>query len=317
MTQLLSTDAVPPRQRVAYWQEMVCETFVQAHCASKIGASFRGRIRTGDFGPTEISRIDAGPQRINRRPVDIARLRKPRLYLCCHLAGHARYRERHMDHLLGPGEMILLDNCEPYTAEYEDPVTSVVLHIPHEVLRNRFPPLQRIVGQRLGKSGGLTRIAGEFFRSCIAQVDNLSTNQRAVAADTALDLLSGVLAEHLGEQAGNGAHQAVLLVRAKQYINTHLRNPDLDPETVATAIGISSRYLSRLFQLDGNRFGHYLLQQRIMRCRLALENPVLAGRRVSEIALDNGFNNTAHFSRVFREAVGCSPTECRAAALDR
>ena len=48
---------------------------------------------------------------------------------------------------------------------------------------------------------------------------------------------------------------------------------------------------------------------------IVLADPAQAGRRISELALDHGFNNLAHFSRVFREACGCTPSDYRAAAL--
>lgn len=312
MAHILTTDAVAPRQRVAYWQEMVCQTFVQAHCDSRIGASFRGSIRTDSFGQTEISRIDAGPQRIHRRSIDIARASKPRFYLCYHAAGHARYRERHLENVLGPGDMILLDNCEAYSAEYQEPVTSIVLHVPHEILRDRFRLPERVLGRRLDGSRGYPRIAGEFLQSCLAQAHLLSAPRRAVLADMLLNLFSSVLAEEMSEHAGLGTHQAVLLARAKQHLNAHLGDPGLGPEKLAAAMGVSVRYLSRLFQQGGLSFGRYLLQRRIEHCRLALANPALARLRISEIALDSGFNNLAHFSRVFRQALNCSPSEYRA-----
>ena len=317
MTHILTTDAVAPRQRVAYWQEMVCQTFVQAHCDSRIGESFRGSISTESFDLTELSRIDAGPQRIHRRSIDIARSSKPRYYLCYHVAGHARYSERQQESLLGPGDMILLDNCEPYTAEYHGPVSSIVLHVPHEVLRDRFRLPERAQGRRLSGSKGITRIAGEFLQSCSSQAGSLAPSQRQVMASMALNLFSNVLAEALGEGADTGTHQAILLARAKQHIDARLGDPWLNPEKIAGAMGVSVRYLSRLFQLDGTTLGRYLLQRRIERCRLALSNPGFAARHVSEIAFDHGFNNLAHFSRVFREAVGCSPTEYRAGVAKR
>ncbi|MBL6751565.1 MAG: helix-turn-helix domain-containing protein [Nevskia sp.] len=316
MADVLTTDAVAPRQRVAYWQDMVCQTFVQARCDSRIGASFRGCICTESFGETEISRVDAGPQRILRRPIDIARASKPRFYLCYHAAGHARYRERNLENVLGPGDMILLDNCEAYSAEYEEPVTSVVLHVPHAVLRDRFRLPERVLGRKLDGSRGYPRIAGEFLQSCIAQGHLLSRTQRPAISAMLLNLFTTVLAEELGEQAEVGTHQAILLARAKQYVHAHLRDPGLSLENVAGAIGVSVRYVSRLFQRDGLSFGRYLLRQRIERCRLALANPALASVRIGEIALDNGFNNFAHFSRVFRETQGCSPSEYRARAFE-
>lgn len=315
MALVLTTDAVAPRQRVAYWQEMVSETFVQAHCDSRDGEAFRASISTEVFEQTAISRIDAGPQRIHRRAVDIARACKPRFYLCYHAAGHARYRERRAESLVGPGEMILLDNCEPYMAEYQEPVTSLVLHVPHEVLRERFRQPERVLGRRLGAARGLTRVAGDFLQSCMAQAGALPAAQRPLIAGMALNLFASLLAEELGERPEVGTQQAVLLARIKQYVDAHLGEPGLDLEQVAASAGLSVRYVSRLFQLDGLSFGRYLLQQRIARCRMALANPGLRGLRVSQIALDSGFNNLAHFSRVFRESQACSPSEYRARAL--
>lgn len=317
MAHVLTTDAVAPRQRVSFWQEMVCQTFVQAHCDSRIGESFRGSICSEAFGATAVSRIEAGPQRIHRRPVDIARDCKPSFYLCYHAAGRARYRERQLESELGPGDMILLDNCEPYWAEYEEPVTSVVLHVPHEMLRDRFRIPERAMGRKLGGVRGLTRIAGEFMQSSLALAPALLPAQRAAVAHRALDLFSGVLAEAMSAHVDPGTHQRILLARIKRVVEAHLGDPELDPAQVAAMIGVSVRHVSRLFHLDGLSFGRYLLQQRIERCRVALADPTLLGRRISEIALDNGFNNLAHFSRVFREALDCSPTEYRAAASSR
>lgn len=315
MPQVLTTDVVAPRQRVAFWQEMVSQTFVQAHCDSNVGEAFRGSISTEVFDQTEISQIDAGPQRIHRRPSDIARACKPRFYLCYHAAGHARYRERHGESELGPGDMILLDNCEPYSAEYQEPVTSVVLHVSHDTLRDRFRLPERVLGRKLSGASGLPRIAGDFLQSCMRQAASLDPSQRSAVAGMALNLFTSVLADEVREHGDDGSQRAVLLARLKQYVLTHLREPGLDITQTAAAAGLSVRYVSGLFQGEGLSFGRYLLQQRIEHCRLALANPALQGLRVGQIAFDAGFNNLAHFSRVFRDGLGCTPSEYRTRAL--
>lgn len=314
MLQVVTTDAVIPRKRVAFWQEMVSQTFVQAHCDSKLGKAFRGGISTEVFATTEISRIEATQQRIDRRRSDIARACKPRFYLCYHACGHARYsdyRNGQVQTLLGPGDMILLDNCEPYAGEYEERVVSFVLQVPHELLRDRFRLPERVVGRKLDAKRGINRFAGDFLRSSLTQSDVLVAAHRPMIANMALNLFAGVLAEEAGEQTQDGTHQAILVMRIKQHILSRLGEPSLNLERVAGSMGLSVRYVSRLFQNDGLSFGRYLLQQRIERCRQDLANPLLRGRRISEIALRNGFNNLAHFSRVYRAAVGSSPSEFR------
>jgi AraC-like DNA-binding protein len=309
MSHILTTDAVAPRHRVAYWQEMVCQTFVQAHCDSRIGESFRGSICTEELDHAEISRINAARQRIRRRAVDIARSNKPRYYLCYHAAGHARYVVRGIESLVGPGQMMLLDNCESYSAEYLDAVSSVVLHVPPERLRTRFGRPEQAVGHRLDVASGVTQIAGNFLQVCLAQAATLTAAQRAMMANTALDLFAEVLAEACGSQSDLGTQQVILVARIKQHVRAHLRDPALDLQHTAAAIGVSARYLSRLLQRDGQSFGRYLLQQRVDAAQRALADRSGSGRRISEIALDCGFTNLAHFSRVFRSAHGMRISE--------
>ena len=53
------------------------------------------------------------------------------------------------------------------------------------------------------------------------------------------------------------------------------------------------------------------LPRRTEPCRLALADPKLADRSITEIALAFGFSNPAHFSRVFRSHSGVSPSAYR------
>ena len=312
MSQILTTDVVVPLKRAAFWEEMVSRAFVRALCRSPVGDAFRGSISTDAFGEMEISRVDAGRQSIERRKADIAASCKPRFYLCYQTAGVTHCRERYGENVLGLGDMILLDNCEPYTVEFEKPATMTVLHLPHEVLRDRFRLPERVVGQKLSGTRGVARLAGEFLNSCSSQADTLTAAQRSVVADLMLNLFVNMLADEVSEQTDAGTHQAVLLLRIKQHILSRLGEPDLSLQDAATSMGLSVRYVSRLFQIDGLSFGRYVLQKRIEHCGQDLVNPQLRNLRVSEIALRNGFNNFAHFSRVFRDAVGRSPTEYRA-----
>ena len=51
--------------------------------------------------------------------------------------------------------------------------------------------------------------------------------------------------------------------------------------------------------------------------RLAFDDPRLADRSITEIALAFGFSNPAHFSRVFRAHTGVSPSAYRHAAAQQ
>ncbi|OZA90563.1 MAG: hypothetical protein B7X56_02485 [Burkholderiales bacterium 34-67-9] len=53
------------------------------------------------------------------------------------------------------------------------------------------------------------------------------------------------------------------------------------------------------------------LRRRLQACMRDLGNPDLNARTITSIALTWGFNQSAHFSRVFREHTGLSPSDYR------
>ena len=58
-------------------------------------------------------------------------------------------------------------------------------------------------------------------------------------------------------------------------------------------------------------FRSYVQMQRLERCKRDLSDPALMARHVSDIAYAWGFNDLAHFSRIFKQKFGASPREWR------
>jgi len=76
MNQLLSTDAVPRDQRLAYWTDMICNVYVQLGCdpVRECGAgSFEGSIRQHTLPSLDVSVVKSGPQKVMRTPGHISR----------------------------------------------------------------------------------------------------------------------------------------------------------------------------------------------------------------------------------------------------
>lgn len=92
---------------------------------------------------------------------------------------------------------------------------------------------------------------------------------------------------------------------------------DLDPAAVAGRLGMSVRYLHRLLEETGKTFSEHVLDRRLERVHRLLRDPRLAGRRISEIALEAGFSDLSHFNRSFRRRFGATPTVIRAEAARR
>lgn len=103
--------------------------------------------------------------------------------------------------------------------------------------------------------------------------------------------------------------------RIRVHIGRHLRDPGLSIDHIAVAMNCSKRHLHKAFSAEDDTLAHYIQRQRIEACMRDLVDPQRVDRTITEIAFSWGFNNTAHFSRVFREHTGTTPSAYRAGAL--
>jgi len=90
------------------------------------------------------------------------------------------------------------------------------------------------------------------------------------------------------------------------YIDSHF-NEEIGIKQISHLVGLSPNYLSAKFKIEMNmRFIDYLTEQRIKRACFLIKNSSLF---IHEIAKEVGFRDVKHFSRLFKEYVGCLPSE--------
>ncbi|MCD8143360.1 MAG: AraC family transcriptional regulator [Clostridiales bacterium] len=92
------------------------------------------------------------------------------------------------------------------------------------------------------------------------------------------------------------------------YINKHCTE-DLTLETISEYAGFSKFHFSRLFkEFSGTTFHNYLTNSRILWAKGLLADSSVS---ITEISMRSGFNSLATFNRVFKEQMGCTPSEYR------
>ena len=96
------------------------------------------------------------------------------------------------------------------------------------------------------------------------------------------------------------------------YIEQHLFEvDDLSAGSSAKAIGVSERYLHRLFAQRGLRFSKVVLERRLDAAHALVTNTTRQTHSIASIAYQCGFKEPAHFSRLFKQRFGKSPREYR------
>ena len=98
-----------------------------------------------------------------------------------------------------------------------------------------------------------------------------------------------------------------LLLPALQYIEEHLADCDLNNTRLALQAGISEVYLRKLFHSQY----HISPKQYILQVRLKAAQQMLIStdESITAIAHRCGFASPYHFSRIFREKTGTTPTQ--------
>jgi AraC family transcriptional regulator, positive regulator of tynA and feaB len=158
-------------------------------------------------------------------------------------------------------------------------------------------------------------VARDFLSSLARNFDKLdgATAQRLTEQATELAMMT--LMSTPGRLADDGTKVSVtktlLAQRARTFIEENLRDPALQPITVADHLGISRRYLNAVFSVHGQSVERFIWERRLAKCARDLRNQGQRGRAIGDIAFSWGFHSLTHFSQAFKLAYGMSPRDYR------
>jgi len=315
MTRLLSTASVEPGQRLAYWTDMVCETYVQLECDPGAGErSIEGEIASDRVATLGLSRVTSTAQRVQRTPARIARANED--YVQARGEGYVSQDGRTAH--LKPGDFALYDSTCPYELRFDGPFRQYVLMIPGPTLRASLPDTRRLTATAVRGERGAGRLMITMIRALAADIALLAPESAAAVADSVTHILiAGLSALPQARQAPPSHLAALHREQIKACVRARLRDPGLSVAGIAAALRLSPSTLHRAWAGEPCSLADWIWTQRLEAARRDLCSPAQAKRSVSDIAFSWGFNDAAHFSRAFRARFGCAPRELRATTLGK
>ncbi len=255
----------------------------------------------------EFSLIDAGPQAISGRRTD----QPASVWLAVLLEGAATLESEGVEQALAVGDIAYGPTGRTASLVLETRCRLMFVKAPRVALDHRLVAVRGLKIGRLDSSAGVARVFSGLLRATGDALEEMTVDQLRPVELALTEFLAASLAELTsGEAFGVGA-QSPHLHRICQSIETLLPNPDLSLRKLADKNGVSPRYIQKLFAAAEDTFGHYLRVRRLERCRMDLASPMCARLSISEICFRWGFNESAHFSRAFRNQYGLSPREYR------
>jgi len=256
--------------------------------------------------------IEIDPVIIERNPNHISEDSNQDYFLSTLIYGKVSIRQTDTEYTLEPGQLALIAGGLPYTTKYEIPSRRLIVRIPNHVFKERLLSCNQNIVMGNLPSDGLGHIVNELLKTVAFEAQTLSITELYTLTQSLLELTGALARSTLkSDDLKPVSKQSALLNRIYAYLEENFMDSDLTPEKVANANKISTRYLHSLFSQSGATVLKWVWERRLRAARNDLLDPSQLQARISEIAFRRGFNDSAHFSRSFRNRFGISPTELR------
>ncbi|QLH25809.1 helix-turn-helix domain-containing protein [Streptomyces sp. Rer75] len=309
---------LPPDDKPAHWSSAVSRTLLSVDMRLERPDQWSARITAEGLGPVQIASIESDPLTISRDPGHVLADGRDCLMARLQEDGTSTVHQDGRTESLLPGAMAFYDASRPFTLVMPEAYRAKVLVVPRRALGLSEAELPRLIARPIQADTALSAMLLPIISRLADGAGPHPWPIRRQIARTLLDLLATLatgtldtLGTHDMEDQRAGADRAHL-ARVHAFINKHLADSGLSPETIARHHGISVRYLHKLFQEHGTTVGRWIRQRRLEECRKELARGGRSSRTVAAVAQHWGFISPAHFSRVFRAAYGMSPREWQA-----
>jgi AraC family transcriptional regulator len=229
---------------------------------------------------------------------------------------HSSWKSRDLRHghlMLSPG------GGTPYALRWKalskEPVRTLHLHLGRDLISRTaeevadYDPARLALVGRLGfQDPLLAQIGFALWREL-----ELHAPSGELYAQTAAQLLAVHLLCHY-TSVGDALKEPAQGLTPKQmrrvtdFIQAHL-DQDLSLEALAQQAGFSPYYFARMFrQTTGESPHHFVLHQRVERAQQLLKETTMP---LAQIALESGFANQSHLTRVFKQQRDLTPLAYR------
>ena len=306
----LNTDDFAPNDRAPIWREWVWNHFGGLESDLYGDTGFDGRMSSARAGDLILTRLEANRHRVVRTENMVRASDAGYLKIVAPMRGRAGVEQMGRQAWVSPGAWTIYDTTGSYAVANPERVEHLIVMVPKAQLVERGLRLDALMARPVGGASGIARVALTTMRTTFQELPNMSAAAACGAGQLIAQLVRLSLLELSGQQTALTQREA-LKDRIRGYVALHLRDPALTIDQIAHALNCSKRHLYNAFTDEADTLASYILRLRLDACLHELLHPAALNRSITDIALSWGFNNLSHFSRVFRDHAGMSPSEFR------
>src|ERR1700758_2547547 len=241
---VFTTAGVPPRRQVEVWQGHNSRAPFGLRGRTPGSSGFDGTTVNIQLAHTHLARLSADTAHvIERRPELIGRCPADSIVLFFGLSSEAFFYHDDGVRTLRPGQLVVCDGDQPFMRGFSPGYKELVLKVRRDAFRHQTglecldsPLFIGFAHDHNAVAGGLASQVGPAARL---------NRPRQPDEDELLKLVGALLIR------GQDADPSAYLTAARAFVDARLTNTSLSASTIASAVGISPRHLSRIFSRAG------------------------------------------------------------------
>ena len=297
------------------WQKTVSEAYFPLDVETRDKDNFLGEMKCWSLGDIGLSRIHCDGLLYRRHKRHFLNETNSSLLITIPEDEEVQFTQSDRRTTCKPGGFIVERSDAPYEYWHGRRNRQWVLKVPTASVRARVGASERLGGISFDATQGVASYFLSSLHNTVRHVEDIDDKAREAAGRHLLELLCLTIRDdHRVLGSANSSIRAAHLARAEQFIRENLKDPDLSPQGVADACGISLRYLQRLFFETDQSINGYIRERRLNRCDEELRSAI-AKTTVAEIAYRWGFADQSQFSKHYKARFGRTPTAARKEAV--
>jgi AraC-like DNA-binding protein len=306
MSLALSFDTadVAMQHRLSVWNEWADQHLGGARALIEDISRFHGKLMCWQVGDVSITRVASNALELE------AKASLKNIQLIAPSQGSVQVHQNGATVGVKPGQWVVPSPTQGYQLRAGQSHEQLIVQLPRSAITRETLEARPLGTQPFGQD----RIAQATLRTLnhsLLSFDSMNSQSHIKTSDLIQHLVRMTFLESPFAGQANPDSNLALFDRARFYVLQHLRDNDLNPDRVASALNCSRRALYYAFQSSGESIAAYIQRERLQACVRNLQDERHPAAPITEIAVSWGFTNLSHFSRVFKDKTGSSPTEFR------
>ncbi|WP_047550091.1 helix-turn-helix domain-containing protein [Methylotenera sp. G11] len=307
----LSTEDIPAWCRQEWLREVIGREYANVDITPPRSERLFNEMAIYSGKLMRLSVIHSNSITITRLPKEPSLISQDAYFGVILLAGEYLLEQNNREVFLKPGDMTIYDATRPHRIHCPESFSKLIISIPRKLMRERLAGVEHCTALHIKSEQGAGSIASHFIQSMAREADRISRNTFDALSENSLDLFTLALNGIRPQSHNLSRSRSLSLFRVKEFIERNITNPLLDTAAIESGTGLSARYINELLQYEGTSLMRYVWNSRLTHCHKELSSPDCFPNRISDVALQWGFNDFSHFSRAYKKKYGMSPRDAR------